>query len=295
MRYFDRHAALLDAPFGFAAGDVNLRRYVGNNASNGVDPSGLEDPKLTDDELRKRITPDPASKKSFDKLGKDQQEKMLKALLDPKGENAEFIRNTLGVLKAADFGKSWMLIGPADAHHPANIDLEKRVVSYNCASNVLQRFGATTVKIDGKDTDLFQVGNLWPAEFVNTTVAADDVPEKLKVWDEFLNSPFEKGRFKRVEWKPDLKSFDDAKASKLPELDKDKNYVILMAHVGRGAVLFSHVFTNAEKHEWWVSKAGVGPTVLHKSPTALVGETAKRDGNYGVIVAIWEEVPPKKK
>ena len=32
-------------PIGFLAGDGNLRRYVGNNATNGVDPSGLEDPK----------------------------------------------------------------------------------------------------------------------------------------------------------------------------------------------------------------------------------------------------------
>lgn len=32
-------------PIGFAAGDVNLRRYVGNGATNGVDPAGLADEK----------------------------------------------------------------------------------------------------------------------------------------------------------------------------------------------------------------------------------------------------------
>jgi RHS repeat-associated protein len=31
-------------PIGFSAGDANLRRYVGNNATNGVDPTGLQDP-----------------------------------------------------------------------------------------------------------------------------------------------------------------------------------------------------------------------------------------------------------
>ncbi|MFM7738667.1 MAG: hypothetical protein ACKO9H_04625, partial [Planctomycetota bacterium] len=29
-------------PLGFAAGDTNLSRYVGNSATNAVDPSGLD-------------------------------------------------------------------------------------------------------------------------------------------------------------------------------------------------------------------------------------------------------------
>ncbi len=33
-----------DDPLGYAAGDLNLRRYVGNNATNGFDPLGLADP-----------------------------------------------------------------------------------------------------------------------------------------------------------------------------------------------------------------------------------------------------------
>ena len=35
---------LTEDPIGFAAGDSNIRRYVGNGASNGVDPSGLIGP-----------------------------------------------------------------------------------------------------------------------------------------------------------------------------------------------------------------------------------------------------------
>jgi uncharacterized protein RhaS with RHS repeats len=35
-------------PIGFAAGDANTRRYVGNGATNGVDRSGLVDPRWTD-------------------------------------------------------------------------------------------------------------------------------------------------------------------------------------------------------------------------------------------------------
>ena len=41
IRFHTEHADLLTAPYGFQAGDANLRRYVGNNATNGVDPTGL--------------------------------------------------------------------------------------------------------------------------------------------------------------------------------------------------------------------------------------------------------------
>lgn len=36
---------MTEDPIGFDAGDPNLRRYVGNNATNGTDRSGLQDPK----------------------------------------------------------------------------------------------------------------------------------------------------------------------------------------------------------------------------------------------------------
>ena len=35
---------MTEDPLGFDAGDPNLRRYVGNNATNGVDRNGLIDP-----------------------------------------------------------------------------------------------------------------------------------------------------------------------------------------------------------------------------------------------------------
>ncbi|MFN7768883.1 MAG: RHS repeat-associated core domain-containing protein, partial [Planctomycetaceae bacterium] len=43
-RWYDPRAGrfLSDDPIGFAAGDVNLSRYVGNGATSWVDPSGME-------------------------------------------------------------------------------------------------------------------------------------------------------------------------------------------------------------------------------------------------------------
>jgi hypothetical protein len=43
MHRLTRFADLLNAPYGFAAGDTNLMRYVGNRPTNRVDPSGLAD------------------------------------------------------------------------------------------------------------------------------------------------------------------------------------------------------------------------------------------------------------
>jgi hypothetical protein len=295
MRFTDRYQDFHDAPFGFAAGDMNVRRYVGNGATNGVDPTGLEDPKISGDDLRKLVDKDPATSKSYEKLNKEQKDKIIASLMDAKGKNAEFVQKSLSVFNSDEFGKSWLLIGPTDASHPANQGT-KRTVGYNCASHVLQRFGATSVKIDGETEDLSSVGVYWPDGIDNVTgVSFDDLPKLLEVWDAFLNAPFDKGRFVRMDWKPDLKTFEGAKSSKLPEFNKDKNYVILMAQWRKGGVIFSHVFTNTEKHEWWVSKAGNGPTILHKSPTAFVTKNEKDTSNYGVILAIWEEVPPKKK
>jgi len=42
LRYFTGESELLNAPYGFEAGDANLRRYVGNGVTNGVDPTGLD-------------------------------------------------------------------------------------------------------------------------------------------------------------------------------------------------------------------------------------------------------------
>ena len=49
-RWFDPATGrwLSNDPMGFAAGDVNLQRYVGNGAPNATDPSGLEDPTFED-------------------------------------------------------------------------------------------------------------------------------------------------------------------------------------------------------------------------------------------------------
>lgn len=47
VQLFNECAALVgreDEPMGFAAGDANLYRYVGNSPLNGSDPSGLRDP-----------------------------------------------------------------------------------------------------------------------------------------------------------------------------------------------------------------------------------------------------------
>jgi RHS repeat-associated protein len=43
-------------PIGFSAGDANLRRYVGNNAANRADLSGLEEKKLSGADLTDMLT-----------------------------------------------------------------------------------------------------------------------------------------------------------------------------------------------------------------------------------------------
>ena len=67
-RWFDpfTNQFISEDPIGFAAGDTNLRRYVGNSNPNATDPSGLDDVKFDIYDRMKRQDPRPTAEEAYE-------------------------------------------------------------------------------------------------------------------------------------------------------------------------------------------------------------------------------------
>ena len=283
-------------PLGFDAGDTNLYRYVANRLTRTVDPLGLEGKDRADTaELLKLAAQDPTLKKLLDKLSEKQKKDLYERLANPgleKGPIATLIFLN-PVLAKKEFNKEWMLIGPSDAENPLNLGKEQRVVSYNCAGQVLLRYGKTSITLDGQHEGIITLGaGAWPDGLKEVEDFRNFENLLKKYWDPFFVKLGDKG-FHRLDWKPDFTSVEKVKESKLPEFKKGKNYIVLMADLvpAKGPIAkvqFLHVFTNLDpNHDWWVGKLGAGGTIAHRSPNLLQG--SRQQGGQGYIVAIWEQ------
>jgi len=90
-------------PEGFAAGDGNLYRYVGNDPTNGVDPSGLQPPPKVVPVVPKLETEEPPLAKILTKAEIEEKKAQIKKLIDDLGHKRYQVRE-----KALDKGRKIM-------------------------------------------------------------------------------------------------------------------------------------------------------------------------------------------
>ena len=281
---------------GFDGGDANLYRYAKNNPSRFTDPLGLEEKKSADPALLLKLAAmDPTLKQVLDKLTDKQKKELYDRLANPNLDRGPVYNLILGntVLARKEFGKDWVLIGPSDPDNPLNAGKDRREISYNCAGQVVLKYGQAKLKFDGEEYAVLTLGSgAWPDGLKEFEEFAKFDDLLKKVWDPFFAKVGDKS-FRRLDWKPDFSSLDKVKETKLPDFKKGKNYIILMADLlpEKGKITqvrFLHVFTNLDTDlEWWVSKLGAGGTIAHRSPRLLEGPQQR--GGQGFIVAIWEQ------
>jgi len=188
-----------------------------------------------------------------------------------------------------DYRKTWWLLGPGDQHFPGNVSGEYKT-TYNCLGHVLSWYGTT--RFNGKDV-ISSGRETWPD--IPDVFAVGDLDAQLRKFDAIFATLGRRG-FERMDWKPELSSYEAGINTKLPAFEKNVNYIIVLGNFRNRngddkpvtAISLKHVYTNFDcDHKWWISKGGNGGTFLH-GVDGIMGDDELRSG-YGFTVAIYRE------